>query len=323
MSSPIALDRLLTEQRNATTTTIDRLSTLEMLRVINREDAGVAAAVEVALPSIAEALDLIAARLTNGGRLFYTGAGTSGRLGVLDASECPPTYNVPPGLVIGFLAGGDGALRRSVEGAEDSPEQGAADLLAYGCQAGDVLVGIAASGRTPYVIGALDQARAVGAATVALSCTQGAAISAHADVAIEVLCGPEVITGSTRMKAGTATKLVLNMLSTGAMVKLGHVYGNLMVNVQQTNEKLRHRAVRIVEQALDISGEEARQALAAAGGEVKVAIAMQLLRVSADEARHLLAAMGGNLRRTVDAQAEIPPVDDGAVDAGAPGGQHG
>ncbi len=298
--TPIALDRLLTEQRNAATTAIDRLPTLEMLRVINREDATVASAVEAALPTIAEALDLIAARLSAGGRLFYTGAGTSGRLGVLDASECPPTYNVPPELVTGFLAGGDGALRRSVEGAEDSPQQGAADLISYGCRAGDVLVGIAASGRTPYVVGALDKAREVGAGTVALSCTQDAAISSHADIAIEVLCGAEVITGSTRMKAGTATKLVLNMLSTGAMVKLGHVYGNLMVNVQQTNEKLRHRAVRIIEQALGIPSQAAREALDAADGEVKTAIAMHLLDTTADEARRQLQAACGNLRRAVD-----------------------
>lgn len=294
------LDALLTEQRNPATREIDRLPTLEMLRVMNREDARVAAAVEKALPSVAEALDLIASRMAAGGRLFYTGAGTSGRLGVLDASECPPTYNVPPELVTGFIAGGDAALRRSIEGAEDSPEQGAQDLVAYGCSARDVLVGIAASGRTPYVVGALGQARALGAATVALSCTAGAAISAHADVAIEVLCGPEVITGSTRMKAGTATKLVLNMLSTGTMIKLGHVYGNLMVNVQQTNEKLRRRAVRIVSQALEAPEDHARNLLAAADGEVKTAIAMDLLGVNAPEARERLRAKAGNLRRAVD-----------------------
>lgn len=299
--APLSLDSLLTEQRNPASQDIDQLSTVDLLRVINREDAKVAAAVETALPSIAEALDLIAARMAAGGRLFYTGAGTSGRLGVLDASECPPTYNVPPDLVTGFIAGGDGALRRSIEGAEDSPEQGAADLVAYGCRAGDVLVGIAASGRTPYVVGALEKARSLGASTVALSCTSPAVISRYADVAIEVLCGPEVITGSTRMKAGTATKLVLNMLSTGAMVRLGHVYGNLMLNVQQTNEKLRHRAVRIVEQALGISNEQARQALDAAGGEVKTAITMHLLGLDLETARGLLQGQQGNLRRAVDA----------------------
>lgn len=300
---PISLETLLTEQRNPASVAIDRLPTIDLLRVINQEDAKVAAAVEATLPAIAAALELIVGRLSKGGRLFYAGAGTSGRLGVLDASECPPTFNVPPDLVTGFIAGGDGALRRSVEGAEDSPEEGASDLVAYGCGAGDVLVGIAASGRTPYVIGALDKARSLGAATVALSCTAKAAISAHADVAIEVLCGPEVITGSTRMKAGTATKLVLNMLSTGAMVKLGHVYGNLMVNVQQTNEKLRNRAVRIVEQALEIPNEEARLLLDEAGGEVKTAIAMRRLGVSAADARERLRAHGGNLAQSLDAGA--------------------
>ncbi len=307
MPPAIHLDTLLTEQRNPATREIDRLSTVEMLRAINHEDAQIASAVEAALPSIAEALDLIASRMMAGGRLFYTGAGTSGRLGVLDASECPPTFNVPPGLVVGFIAGGDGALRRSVEGAEDSPELGAQDLVAYGCSAGDVLVGIAASGRTPYVQGALGQARSLGAATVALSCTGGAVISGLADVAIEVLCGPEVITGSTRMKAGTATKLVLNMLSTGAMVKLGHVYGNLMVNVQQTNEKLRRRAERIVAQAADLPEDRARTLLAEADGEVKTAIAMALLHLSAPEARERLTSSQGNLRRAVDDTQPVQP----------------
>lgn len=299
----IQLDALLTEQRNPVSVEIDRVSTLEMLRVMNQEDARVASAVEAVLPSVASALDAIVARLSAGGRLFYTGAGTSGRLGVLDASECPPTFNVPPDLVTGFLAGGDGALRRSVEGAEDSPELGAQDLLAYGCTGKDVLVGIAASGRTPYVIGALDKARELGAACIALSCTKNAAISAHADVAIEILCGPEIITGSTRMKAGTATKLVLNMLSTGTMIQLGHVYGNLMVNVQQTNEKLRQRAVRIVEQALGVPAEQARHLLEAAGGEVKTAIAMELLGVPAADARTRLQAENGNLRKALSASS--------------------
>ena len=295
------LETLLTEQRNPASAGIDRMSTFEMLRVMNAEDAKVAGAVGAALPKIAEALDRIAAAMQTGARLFYAGAGTSGRLGVLDASECPPTFNVPPDLVTGFLAGGDGALRRSVEGAEDSPEQGADDLEAYGFQHGDVLVGIAASGRTPYVVGAMRRARALGGTVIALACTSEAEVSRHADIAIEVLCGPEVITGSTRMKAGTATKLVLNMLSTGAMIQLGHVYGNLMVNVQQTNEKLRERARRIVEQALDIAPEEARQLLAKASGEVKTAIAMHLLGVDAAAARERLQGANGNLRQAVDA----------------------
>ena len=297
------LDTLLTEQRNPASAGIDRMSTAELLRVMNAEDRKVAVAVEAALPRIGEALDRVAAAMRNGARLFYTGAGTSGRLGVLDASECPPTFNVPPDLVTGFLAGGDGALRRSVEGAEDSPEQGADDLEAYGFQHGDVLVGIAASGRTPYVVGAMRRARALGGTVISLACTSGAEVSKHADIAIEILCGPEVITGSTRMKAGTATKLVLNMLSTGAMIKLGHVYGNLMVNVQQTNEKLRDRARRIVEQALEIAPEESRQLLAKASGEVKTAIAMHLLGVDAATARERLQGANGNLRQAVDANA--------------------
>jgi N-acetylmuramic acid 6-phosphate etherase len=306
-SDEAQLDALLTEQRNPASATIDRLSTVDLLRVMNDEDAGVAVAVAQELPAIAAALDVIVARLTRGGRLFYTGAGTSGRLGVLDASECPPTFNVPPDLVTGFIAGGDAALRRSIEGAEDSPDQGAADLLAYGCNAECVLVGIAASGRTPYVVGALEKAREIGAATIALSCTADAVISAHADHAIEVLCGPEVITGSTRMKAGTATKLVLNMLSTGAMVKLGHVYGNLMVNVQQTNEKLRRRAVRIVQFALEVPQERAQALLEDAGGQVKAAILMGSLGISATEAFAALQTAGGNLRMAIDGrQAGFP-----------------
>jgi N-acetylmuramic acid 6-phosphate etherase len=300
------LETLLTEQRNPASAGIDRMSTAELLRVINAEDAKVPAAVEAVLPQIGEALDRIAGAMQAGARLFYTGAGTSGRLGVLDASECPPTFNVPPDLVTAFISGGDGALRRSVEGAEDSPEQGAKDLDAYGFQHGDVLVGIAASGRTPYVVGAMQRAQSLGGTVIALACTSGAEISKHADVAIEVLCGPEVITGSTRMKAGTATKLVLNMLSTGAMVKLGHVYGNLMVNVQQTNEKLRDRARRIVEQALEIAPEDARQFLVKASGEVKTAIAMRLLNVDAATARERLQAVNGNLRKAVDAGLSTP-----------------
>lgn len=300
------LETLLTEQRNPASAGIDRMSTAELLRVINAEDAKVPAAVEAVLPQIGEALDRIAGAMQAGARLFYTGAGTSGRLGVLDASECPPTFNVPPDLVTAFISGGDGALRRSVEGAEDSPEQGAKDLDAYGFQRGDVLVGIAASGRTPYVVGAMQRAQSLGGTVIALACTSGAEISKHADVAIEVLCGPEVITGSTRMKAGTATKLVLNMLSTGAMVKLGHVYGNLMVNVQQTNEKLRDRARRIVEQALEIAPEDARQLLVKASGEVKTAIAMRLLDVDAATARERLQAVNGNLRKAVDTGLSTP-----------------
>lgn len=289
------LSALLTEQRNPSTSGIDRVSTLEMLRILNEEDKKVALAVEAALPQVALALDAIVARMRAGGRLFYTGAGTSGRLGVLDASECPPTYNVPPELVQGFIAGGDGALRKAVEGAEDSPELGASEMMARGFTGADVLCGIAASGRTPYVMGALEKARSLGALTVTVACTPGARISGLADFPIEVLTGPEPITGSTRMKAGTATKLVLNMLSTGAMVRLGYVYGNLMVNVQPTNEKLVDRAARIIMEAAGVEREAAEAALEASGRVVRTAIVMARLKVSRSEAEARLAKAGNRV----------------------------
>ncbi len=289
------LAALLTEQRNLATSGIDRVSTLEMLRILNEEDKKVALAVEAALPQVALALDAIVRRMRAGGRLFYTGAGTSGRLGVLDASECPPTYNVPPELVQGFIAGGDGALRKAVEGAEDSPELGASEMMARGFTGADVLCGIAASGRTPYVMGALEKARSLGALTVTVACTPGARISGLADFAIEVLTGPEPITGSTRMKAGTATKLVLNMLSTGAMVRLGYVYGNLMVNVQPTNEKLVDRAARIIMEAARVEREAAEVALEASGRVVRTAIVMARLKVSREEAEARLARAGNRV----------------------------
>lgn len=289
------LAALLTEQRNPATSEIDRVSTLEMLRILNEEDQKVALAVEAALPQVALALDAIVGRMRAGGRLFYTGAGTSGRLGVLDASECPPTYNVPPELVQGFIAGGDGALRKAVEGAEDSPELGASEMMARGFTGADVLCGIAASGRTPYVMGALEKARSLGALTVTVACTPGARISGLADFPIEVLTGPEPITGSTRMKAGTATKLVLNMLSTGAMVRLGYVYGNLMVNVQPTNEKLVDRAARIIMEAAGVEREAAEAALEASGRVVRTAIVMARLKVSRSEAEARLAKAGNRV----------------------------
>lgn len=289
------LAALLTEQRNPATVAIDRVSTLEMLRVLNEEDKKVALAVEAALPQIAVALDAVVARMQAGGRLFYTGAGTSGRLGVLDASECPPTYNVSPELVQGFIAGGDGALRKAVEGAEDSPELGVAELMARGFTEKDVLCGIAASGRTPYVMGALQKARSLGGLTVTVACTPEARISGLADFPIEVLTGPEPITGSTRMKAGTATKLVLNMLSTGAMVRLGYVYGNLMVNVQPTNEKLVDRAARIIMEAAGVEREAAEAALEAAGRVVRTAIVMARLKVGREEAEARLARAGNRV----------------------------
>ncbi len=257
-------EHLLTETRHPDSTHIDQLSTREMLEVINAADRSVADAVHAELGRIAQAVDGIAERLQQGGRLFYTGAGTSGRLGVLDASECPPTFNVDPGLVVGLIAGGDYALRHSIEGAEDDAKQGAEDLKAHGLKAGDILVGIAASGRTPYVLGGMAYANHLGALTVGLSCVPGSEVECRAKIAITPAVGPEVITGSTRMRAGTATKLVLNMLSTGAMIRTGLVYGNLMVNVQPTNEKLKDRAIRIIAAATGVD-EEKRGSTAFAG----------------------------------------------------------
>jgi len=288
------LATLLTESRNPATEHIDQLPTLDMLRVINEEDAKVAQAVAAVLPEIAKAVDEITRRLNDGGRLFYIGAGTSGRLGVLDASECPPTFSVPPTLVQGLIAGGDSALRKSSEKSEDSPEQGAADLAAAGFTGQDALVGIAASGRTPYVLGAIQHANPLGALTIALTCVTNSPMAALTDFAITPLTGPEVITGSTRLKAGTATKLVLNMLSTGVMIKTGAVYGNLMVNVQPTNAKLVDRAQRIIMAATGIDQPTAAKLLTEAA-TVKTAIVMQKLSVDRPTAEAKLKTHNGNL----------------------------
>ena len=294
------LAALLTEARNAATEHLDEMTTLEMLQVMNDEDATVAAAVRTQLPAIARAVDQVAARFARGGRLFYVGAGTSGRLGVLDASECPPTFSVEATLVQGLIAGGDRALRLSSEHSEDSPEEGARDLRAAEFAPGDTLVGIAASGRTPYVLGAMAYAKALGALTVGLSCVPGSALAAAADIAITPATGPEVLTGSTRLKAGTATKMVLNMLSTGVMVRTGATYGNLMVNVRATNAKLVDRAERIIAAATRCSGEEAARLLRASGESVKTAIVMQKLGVTRDEAERKLATAGGVLREVIN-----------------------
>ena len=288
-------EHLLTEARHPDSSRIDQLSTLEMLEVMNAADRTVADAVHAELPRIAQAVDGIAERLEQGGRLFYTGAGTSGRLGVLDASECPPTYNVDPGMVVGLIAGGDYALRHSIEGAEDDPRQGVEDLKEHGLGPGDALVGIAASGRTPYVVGGLLYANQLGALTVGLSCVPGSEVECRARIAITPAVGPEVITGSTRMRAGTATKLVLNMLSTGAMVRIGMVYGNLMVNVQPSNVKLKDRATRIIAAATGVEEDRAAELLAQAG-TVRVAIVMQKLGMIRDRAVAQLEAAGGRLR---------------------------
>src|SRR5580658_7908379 len=278
------LGELATEARNPASARLDELSTLEMLGVINDEDAKVAAAVRDELPAIARAVDAIADRFQRGGRLFYIGAGTSGRLGVLDASECPPTFSVPADLVQGLIAGGDRALRLSSEHSEDSPEEGAHDLKAARFAAGDALVGIAASGRTPYVLGAIEHAKKLGALTIGLSCVPGSALAQAAEIAITPATGAEVLTGSTRLKAGTATKLVLNMLSTGVMVRSGFTYGNLMVNVRPTNAKLLDRAQRIVMEAAGCDRATAERALEAAGMDVKTAIVMQKAGLTRAEA---------------------------------------
>ena len=296
------LGLLPTEARNPRSEQIDQLSTLDMLAVINDEDARVAEAVRAALPQIAAVVDAVTGRFALGGRLFYVGAGTSGRLGVLDASECPPTFSVQPDLFVGLIAGGDKALRRSSEASEDSPESGAADLQPYSLTGSDTVLGIAASGRTPYVLGALAYAKDSGALTVALTCAGGAGepsrMAALAELSIELATGPEVITGSTRMKAGTATKLVLNMISSGVMIRGGAVYGNLMVNVQPTNAKLRDRAIRIIAAACEVSQDDAARLLEEAGS-IKVAILMQKLGLAKFEAEVCLAHHGGRLSKAV------------------------
>jgi len=294
-----ALAQLLTEARNPATEHLDELPTLQMLAVMNDEDAKVAAAVRAELPSIALAVDDIAARFGRGGRLFYMGAGTSGRLGVLDASECPPTFSVPAELVQGIIAGGDRALRLSSEHSEDSREEGASDLAAAGFTEDDTLVGIAASGRTPYVLGAMDYAKEVGALVIGLSCVPGSAVAQSADIAITPATGPEVLTGSTRMKAGTATKLVLNMLSTGVMVRTGATYGNLMVNVKPSNAKLVDRAERIIAAATGCDAAKAAWLLTESGDSVKTAIVMGKLGLGREAAEKKLAKVAGVLSRAL------------------------
>ena len=294
------LATLSTESRNPASEHIDTLPTLDMLRVINDADARVPAAIAPEIPHIAAAVDAIAARFAQGGRLFYIGAGTSGRLGVLDASECPPTFSVPPTLFHAIIAGGDSALRTSSEASEDSAEQGAADLIAagFGTATPDTLIGIAASGRTPYVLGAIRHARSLGALTIGLSCVPGSTLALESEIAITPGTGPEVITGSTRMKAGTATKLVLNMLSTGVMIRTGAVYSNLMVNVLPTNAKLVDRAQRIIMAAAGPDhplDQPAAAALLTAAGSVKTAIVMHRLSLDRPAAEARLAAANGRL----------------------------
>ena len=291
----VELKKIATEQRNPDTMNIDTLSTLDMVKLINREDHKVAEAVGLVTDKIAQAVDVIADRLSKGGRLIYCGAGTSGRLGVLDAVECPPTYSTDPEMVRGLIAGGYPAIFKAVEGAEDSRELGVKDLKDIGFGAGDVLVGIAASGRTPYVLGAMEYAKELGAVTVSVTCCPGSALDSFADIGIAPAPGPEVVTGSTRMKSGTAQKMVLNMLSTGAMIKLGKVYGNLMVDVKPSNEKLIRRCVTIVCTATECNEETAVAALEACEYRPKTAIVMILCGVDAQQAVTLLQKADGRI----------------------------
>ncbi|MDZ7364052.1 MAG: N-acetylmuramic acid 6-phosphate etherase [candidate division KSB1 bacterium] len=290
---------LITESRNPATMEIDAKSTTEILQLINNEDRKIADIVASEIPYIATAVDLLVAAFKNGGRLFYVGAGTSGRLGVLDASECPPTYGTDPQMIQGIIAGGYKALVRSQEGVEDIFEQGAKDLLDHGFCAKDVVCGIAASRRTPYVLGALTQAGEMGGKTIYLTCNPRSEITIPVDIAICPVVGPEVVMGSTRMKAGTATKLVLNMLTTTAMIRLGKVYENMMVDLQMTSKKLEERSKRTVMMVTGVSYEEASRVLEQADGHVKTALVMILAGVNSDEARGMLAQAGGFVRQAL------------------------
>ncbi|MFD9067852.1 N-acetylmuramic acid 6-phosphate etherase [Kitasatospora purpeofusca] len=297
-------DRPVTETARPEWAGIDRLGTPELLRLLNAEDRTVADAVARELPRIAVVVDAVAARMARGGRLVYVGAGTAGRLGVLDASECPPTFGTDPGRVVGLIAGGPAALVRAVEGAEDRPELAVADLAALALTAEDTVVGVSASGRTPYTVTAVREARRAGALGVGLAGAAGSPLVAAAELGIEVETGPEVLAGSTRLKAGTAQKLVLNLISTAVMVRLGRTYGNLMVDVRAGNAKLRERARRIV---VDITGadeETARRALTATGGEAKAAVLVVLAGVDAQAATRLLTAADGHLRAALDLARE-------------------
>lgn len=293
------LNALTTESRNARTMELDTLSALEIVTVMNQEDRLVPRAMEDALPAIARCAELAARTIQSGGRLVYMGAGTSGRLGVLDAVECPPTFGVSPETVVGLVAGGATAFDRPIEDAEDSPEEGQKDLRLIGLCKKDMLIGIAASGRTPYVLGGLEYARNLGCTTAAVVCNPGSPMAAAAELAIEVFPGPEVITGSTRLKAGTCQKLVLNMISTAAMVRCGKVYGNLMVDVEPSNAKLVVRAQNIVMEATGCSRQTAADTLSLAGGNAKTAITMLLADCSAAQARHRLEKAKGHVRQAI------------------------
>ena len=307
MTIPAAFDPRITEHRNPRTADIDLASPEEIVDLINAEDRRVADVVATQREAIARAVETAERTFRAGGRLFYAGAGTSGRLGILDAAECPPTFGTDPEMVQGLIAGGPAAILRAQEGAEDKPENGSNDIDAAGVRAGDFVIGIAASGTTPYVRGALERARSVGATTAIVACSPPpAATLAVSDIAIVVVTGPEVLTGSTRMKAGTATKLVLNTITTGAMIRLGKTYGNLMVDLKATNLKLADRSERILIEVRGVTREEARRLLDAADGRVKTAIVMHALGLSRDEALQALEAAGGVIRRVIPGPP--PPV---------------
>lgn len=294
----------VTEEINPRTKDIDRRSTIEIVRLINKEDATVAEAVTKVLDRIAAGVDLILSRLKSGGRLIYIGTGTSGRLGVLDASECPPTFGVSPDLVRGVIAGGFDALHRAVEAAEDDPQAAARDLQAISVSQNDAVVGISASGNTPYTLGAIESARTIGSATIAVTCNPNSKMAAAADVSIAPIVGPEAIAGSSRMKAGTAQKMILNMLSTGTMIKLGLVYSNLMSNLRATNEKLRRRACAILAEEAAISAEEAARYFESAGEDLRIALLMARVGVSRLESEQLLEAHGNSVRRALDSMGK-------------------
>lgn len=295
----LTLDNLLTEARNPQTMELDSMTPLEIVTAMNREDARVPESIRPQLPNIAQCVSWATEAIRSGGRLIYMGAGTSGRLGVLDAVECPPTFGVSPDVVVGLIAGGEGAFVKAVEGAEDSRELGKADLEAIGLTPKDLVVGIAASGRTPYVLGGLAYANSLGCKTAAISCNPGSALGKEARLAIEVAPGPECLTGSTRLKAGTAQKLILNMISTATMVGCGKAYSNLMVDVMQTNEKLVVRAQNIVMEATGVSRDSAKEAIALAGGSCKLAVTMILADCSVEEAKERLERCGGSVRQAI------------------------
>lgn len=293
------LNKMTTETRNPGTMNLDTMTPLEVVTAMNNEDAKVPAAIRPVLPQIAQVVEWAIQAVEAGGRVFYMGAGTSGRLGVLDAAECPPTFGVGDDVIIGLIAGGDKAFLKAVEGAEDSRELGRGDLETRGLTKNDLVIGIAASGRTPYVLGALDYAKEIGCHTAAISCNAGCAIGQAAEVAVEAVVGPEVLTGSTRLKAGTAQKLILNMISTATMVGVGKAYQNLMVDVMQTNEKLCRRAEKIVMEATGVSQEEARKNLDLAGDNAKTAITMILAGCGAEEAKARLGKARGHVREAI------------------------